>query len=333
MKVLVLGGTGLISTGIASHLVARGADVTLYNRGQRKQSELRVIVGDRNQPAEFEGRFASERFDVVIDMICFSEAQAEATVRAFAGRTEQVLFCSTVCTYGVDIPPHVLVDETFPQRPTSNYARGKLACERILERASSGGAFELTIVRPSNTYGPGAALIDQMEFDSVVWDRVERGLPVLCAGDGLGLWQATHRSDVGRLFAYAAGNSRTYGEAYNATRDHVFTWRDYYREAARALGTQAQLVLVPAGWVIAKNPERFGFLAEISRFHGAYSSAKAKAAISEFGRTSSIDFVAGARETLSDVKARAAWRHHESDPEYAALVAEAQALGFETLTA
>jgi len=31
---LVIGGTGLISTGIVTHLLARGARVTIYNRGQ-----------------------------------------------------------------------------------------------------------------------------------------------------------------------------------------------------------------------------------------------------------------------------------------------------------
>jgi nucleoside-diphosphate-sugar epimerase len=333
MKVLIVGGTGLISTGIVPHLLARGADVTLFNRDRRRPGEPGVIRGDRNVPAEFEGRLETERFDVVIDMICFSEAQAEATVRAFAGRTQQLIFCSTVCTYGVDIPPHVLIDETFPLRPISEYARNKQRCEQVLERASAAGAFELTIVRPSNTYGPGASLIDQMEFDSVVWDRVERGLPVLCAGDGLGLWQSTHRKDVGRFFAYAAGNSKTYGEAFNATRDHVFTWRDYYREAAQALGARAQLVLAPAGWVIAQNPERFSFLSEISRYHGAYSSQKAKAAVPEFGRTPCVELVDGARETFADIKARGAFRLHEDDPEYDALVQRALALGFETIWA
>src|SRR6478609_4598020 len=228
MKVLLIGGTGLISTGIVESLLGRGAELTLFNRAQRRASPpgAVTIVGDRNAPRDFEARFEHERFDVVIDMICFAPSQAEATVRAFAGRTAQLIFCSTVCTYGLDIPAHVLVDETFPQTPISEYARNKVACERIFERAAAAGRFQTTIIRPSNTYGPGASLIDQMEFDSVVWDRVEHGLPVLLAGDGIGLWQATHRHDVGRLFAYAAGNSKTFGEAFNVTRDHVFTWRD-----------------------------------------------------------------------------------------------------------
>jgi nucleoside-diphosphate-sugar epimerase len=333
MKVLIVGGTGLISTGIVSHLRARGAELWLFNRAQRPSaaSELPVIVGDRNVPSEFEQRLSRERFDVVIDMICFSPAQAEASVRAFAGRTQQLIFCSTVCTYGVDVPPHILIDESFPLRPISEYGRNKVACEQIFERAATAGHFQTTIIRPSNTYGPGAALIDQMEFDSVVWDRVASGLPVLLAGDGLGLWQATHRQDVGRLFAHAAGNPKTYGETFNATRDHVFTWRDYYREAAKALDTRAEVVLAPAGWITAQNPKRFSFLDEITRYHGAYTSAKAKVVVPEF--RCDIDFVVGARETLADMKKRGAWRRHQDDAEYSALVTRALALGFEKLVA
>jgi nucleoside-diphosphate-sugar epimerase len=333
MKVLVIGGTGLISTGIVDALLARGASVTLFNRAQRERAghapQLPTIVGNRNVASEFEERLAQQRFDVVIDMICFSAEQAEATVRAFGGRTEQLIFCSTVCTYGVDIPASVLVDETFPQRPTSEYAQNKLACEQVFLRAHAEGQFHTTIVRPSNTYGPGASLIDQMEFDSCVWDRVQSGLPVLCAGDGLGLWQSTHRSDVGRLFAYAAGNPLAYGEAFNATHDRVFTWRDYYREAAAALGTHADLVLAPAGWIIAQKPARFAFLSEITRYHGAYSSKKAKRAVPEFH--CDIDFVTGARETFADIKRRGAWREHQNDAEYEVLVRRALGLGFEKL--
>lgn len=333
MKVLLIGGTGLISTGIVKHLHARGAELTLCNRAQRGTSlaGLRTLVCDRNVPGQLEARLASERFDVVIDMICFTPEQAETTLRAVAGRTEQLIFCSTVCTYGVEIPPHVLVDESFVQRPTSEYARNKLACERIFQRAHAAGQLRTTIIRPSNTYGPGASLIDQMEFDSVVWARVENGLPVLCAGDGLGLWQSTHRDDVGRLFAHAAGNQRTYGEAMNATRDHVFTWRDYYREAAEALGTAAELVLAPAGWVLQQNRQRFSFLDEITRYHGAYSSEKAKRLVPEF--RCRVGFVQGARETLLDMKKRGAWRRHQDDAEYSALVQRALDQGFEKLTA
>jgi nucleoside-diphosphate-sugar epimerase len=329
VNALVLGGTGLISAGIVKHLLARGVTVTVYNRARRAAAlppEVRRIAGDRADRAGFEAAFARARYDVVIDMICFSPDDAASTIRAFGGRCEQLQLCSTVCTYGGRIPPHVLVDERLPQEPLTPYARDKLACERLFEQADQEGRVHATILRPSNTYGPGAPLIDQLECDGSTWDRVARGLPVLLAGDGLGLWQSTHRDDCGQLFAFAAGNPRTYGQAYNATRDEVFTWRDYYRQAAAALDARARLVLAPAPWLIAQRPERFAFLREVSQFHGAYSSAKARADVPEFQAT--IGFEAGARETFADLRRRGAWRDSAPDVDYQRLVDQALALGF-----
>src|ERR1700722_615787 len=102
MKVLIVGGTGLISAGIVKHLRDRGAEITMYNRGQRENtvgSDIRIINGDRNEFAAFEKEMQSRKFDVVIDMICFSPEQANSAVRAFSGRCEHFIFCSTVCTY------------------------------------------------------------------------------------------------------------------------------------------------------------------------------------------------------------------------------------------
>jgi nucleoside-diphosphate-sugar epimerase len=329
MKALILGGTGVISRGIVTHLSARGATVTMYNRNRREippNTGVRHLVGDRSDRAAFEQTFEKSRYDVVIDMICFSPDDAESTVRAFGGRCEHLEFCSTVCTYGVKIPPRVLIDETFPQEPLSQYGKDKAACERLFERAAETGRFALTILRPSHTYGPGGSLVDQMEADSGTWDRVARGLPVLCAGDGLGLWQSTHRDDCGKLFELAALNPRAYGQAYNATGDEVFTWRDYYRKAAAALDTHARLVFAPASWLLRERPDRFGFLAEITQFHGAYSSAKARAHFPEFRPT--IDFETGARETFADIRRRGTWRESAADADYETLIDKALAAGF-----
>jgi len=330
LNALVIGGTGLISTGIVKHLLARGAQVTVFNRGRREQAVpagVRQISGDRADSNSLVATFAERRFDVVYDMICFSPEQAEASVRAFSGRCAQFVFCSTVCTYKVNTPPGVLIDEDWPLEPLSEYGRNKVSCERVFQQASENGAFALTIARPSHTYGPGGSLIDQQEFDSGTWDRVARGLPVLVAGDGLGLWQSTHRDDCGQFFAYAALAQRTFNQAYNVTRDEVLTWRDYYREVSRALDTQAELIFVPTRWLIAQDPKRFAFLAETTQFHGAYSSAKAKAHVPEFRAL--IGLEAGARETFADMRRRGAWRDSGADLPYQRIVERALALGFE----
>jgi nucleoside-diphosphate-sugar epimerase len=330
MRVLLIGGTGLISRGIVKHLLTRGASITMFNRGQRENTlpeSVESIHGDRNDFDAFESTFRDKRFDVVIDMIAYNPKQAESDVRAFGGRCGHFIFCSTVCTYGVKVPPHVLVDETFPQEPISEYGRNKVACEKIVMAAHQERKMPVTIIRPSHTYGPGNPLIDNLEPDAVSWDRIERGLPVLCAGDGLGLWVSTHRDDVGKLFAYAAMNPTTFGQAYNATRDEIFTWQDLIRETAAAIGQSPKVLFMPAEWIVGHEPKRFGLLREITQFHGAYNSSKAKRDVAEF--RCEISYATGAAQTLADVRKRGKWKSSESDSLYETMVQKALLAGVE----
>ncbi len=322
MRVLVVGGTGLISTGIVKHLLARGADVTVFNRGKRESSipsQVKTLIGDRDDAAAFKVILAGEKkFDAVIDMICFRPGQAEAAIDIFAGKCEHFIFCSTVCTYGIKSPPSIFVDETFPQEPISGYGRDKVSCEQLFIKAHADRKFNATIIRPSHTYGEGSPLIDNLEFDAVAWDRIERGQPVLCSGDGLGWWVSTHRDDCGKLFAYGVMNPRTYGQSYNATHTEHRTWREYYREVAGVLGKKAQLLFMPTSWIVAQDPKRFGLLREITAFHGAYDSAKATRDIPEF--QCEIGLAEGARLAFADLRRRGKWRDSTADRAYQAIV-------------
>jgi len=331
MRVLIIGGTGLISTGIVKHLLMRGVDVTVFNRGHRERAispQVKQLHGDRSDVNALK---AAGAFDVVIDMICFTPQQAQLSFDAFAGRCAHFIFCSTVCTYGVKMPSTVFVDETFPQEPISEYGKNKLSCEKMFLDAHAAKKINLTIIRPSYTYGPGGNLIDNVEFDPVSWDRIERGSPVLCSGDGLGMWVATHRDDCGKLFAYAAMNPKTFGQSYNATRDRHFTWRDLYRETATVLGKPARLLFMPAAWIARHDPKRFNLLREITQFHGAYSSAKARRDVPEY--ICEIDYPTGAVETIADIRRRGKWRSNEGDVLYEGMVDGALELGIEPVEA
>lgn len=334
MRALVIGGTGLISTGVVQQLLTRSADVTVFSRGKTTSAisrHVRTLVGDRNDVEGFARVMADQRFDVVIDMICFDPAQGAAAIEIFAGRCEQFIFCSSAATYGNRSPPGIFVDETCPQEPISGYARAKVACEQQLLQAHANGRFKATIIRPSHTYGPGDSMLDNLELDSVAWDRIDRGQPVLCAGDGLGLWVSTHRDDCGKLFAHAALNPKTYGQAYNATRPQHLTWRDYYREVAAALGRTAHLIFMPAQWIVAQDPERFDFLRDITSFHNAYDSSKAARDVPEF--RCDVELRDGAAAVFADQRRRGAWKDAAADAHYTAMIEAAQRLGMPSVDA
>lgn len=301
MKVLIVGGTGLISTGIVQALRARGAAITVFNRGQtddRLGPDVRHLTGDRNDFPAFEAAMAAAgAWDVVIDMICFRPDQAASDVRAFAGRCGHFIFCSTVCTYGNTQTVVPTVEDT-PQAPVSAYGRDKVACEQIFLRAHADKKFPVTIFRPSHTYGPGGNVINNLGWEPTFIDRLRQGLPIIVSGDGHGLWQSAFSEDVGVGFAGAAGNTACFGEAYNITGDEVVTWDQYTSRTAAALGAPApRIVHLPTDLLLAIDPKRFGALEEIFRFHGVYSSAKLKRAVPAY--RSATPYEEGVRRTVA----------------------------------
>lgn len=286
MNVLIVGGTGLISSGIVKALKTRGATITVFNRGKTddRLGDVQRLSGDRNDFPAFEKAMAAAGpWDVVIDMICFKPEQAESDVRAFAGRTKHFIFCSTVCTYG-NTQTIIPTTEETPVKPLSAYGRDKVACEQIFLRAQDTAKMPVTIFRPSHTYGPGGVVINNIGWEPTFVDRLRKGRPIIVSGDGHGLWQSTFSEDVGVGFAYAAGNPKCFGQTYNIVGDEVVTWDQYTQRTAAAIGApKPRLVHLPTDLLMALDPQRFtSALGEIFRYHGVYSSEKLKRDVPQY---------------------------------------------------
>jgi nucleoside-diphosphate-sugar epimerase len=287
MRVLVIGGTGLISTGIVKALLARGHEVSVFNRGQRESrlpEGVTYLQGDRKDYPAFEAAMQKVDADAVIDMIAFVPEDTLSAIRAFRGRVRHFIHCSTVCTYGVTLS-RIPADEAEPLRPISGYGRNKVACDEALIAAYRNEGFPATIFKPSHTYGPGGALIRQLGWDKYFIDRLRKGKPIIVAGDGNALWQSLYCDDAGVGFAAAVGNEKTFGQVYNIVGREIVTWDEYHQRLAAAIGCKAHIVHVPSDLLVAAAPDRFRGLDEIFRHHGAYSAAKLQSDVPEFEPT------------------------------------------------
>src|SRR2546428_11684284 len=103
MRVLVLGGTGLIGPHIVRRLMAQGHGVTVFRRGRgvaNLPEGVGVLVGDRNRLEASAGAFRDLRPDVVVDVIAFTEEQAKTAriqmviicLRMLSGRSSAAVF-------------------------------------------------------------------------------------------------------------------------------------------------------------------------------------------------------------------------------------------------
>ncbi len=300
MRVLVLGGTGLISTAIVERLIADGHDPLLFNRGRtpaRLSRDVERITGDRQDFDAFQATVQQLRVDAVIDMITYDPRTAAHSAELFQGRVQQYVFCSTVCVYGGPLTK-IPADESEPLRPVSDYGRGKRDAEQVFITAWELSEFPVTIFRPSHCYGPGAPLLDIWGYNPSLVSRIREGKPILVPGDGTGLWQPGYVDDVAKGFVGALGKDASLGMAYNVVGEEIMNWRTFHERMARAMGCEPNIVCMTTNQLLAGASNGAGtMLKEIFQYHAAYSNGRLKADVPEF--TDLLPWEEGVRRTVA----------------------------------
>lgn len=285
MRVLVIGGTGLISTAIVNLLLEKGHEPVLFNRGaspSRLRAKVETITGDRQHFDGFSAAVAGLKIDAVVDMLTYDRRTAQHAVSMFKDRVTQYLFCSTVCVYGGPLS-RIPALENEPRTPVSTYGNNKREAEDVFLEAYVRDEFPVTMFRPSHCYGPGQPLLDIWGYDASLVTRLREGKPILVAGDGHGLWQPGHVDDVAKGFVGALGRTSVLGQAYNIVGDEIMTWRRFHERMAEAIGVEANIVTMTTEQIMAGTPAgRAEWLKENFQYHAAYSSLALQRDVPEF---------------------------------------------------
>lgn len=304
MKVLFIGGTGVISSACAALAVQQGIDLTLLNRGRSTArpapAGATVLHGDMRDPASAQAALRGHSFDVVVDWIAFTPQHVQTDIDLFQGRAGQFIFISSASAYQTPPASLPVAESTLLDNPFWEYSRQKIACEELLVRAYRDAKFPMTIVRPSHTYDATKAPL-LGGYTSI--KRMQEGRPVLVYGDGTSLWTLTHTRDFAKGFTPLLGNARALGEAVHITSDEWLTWNQIYQTMAAALGVEARLVHVPSELVNAYDALHGEALLGDKSHSMIFDNSKIKRLAPGF--TCTTPFAWGAREIV-------AW--HEADP-------------------
>ena len=211
MKILMIGGTGTISSAITRQLAAGGHDLWLLNRGNRKNEvpeSVKQVIVDVSDEAEVLRLLGDEQFDAVCEFIGFLPSQVERDIRLFSGRTRQYVYISSASAYNKPAASHVITEGTTLANPHWEYSRNKIACEELLMKEYREKGFPVTIIRPSHTYCERAVplSVHGLKGSWQVLKRMMEGKPVLVHGDGSSLWTVTWNEDFARGFIGLLGN-------------------------------------------------------------------------------------------------------------------------------
>ncbi len=267
MRILVIGGTNFIGPPLVRRLVNLGHEVALFHRGQT-QAELpesvHHLVGDRQHLADHRDDFLRYGPEVVVDMIAYTEPDAQGFIDTFRGLARRIVVISSGDVYraygrllGTEpgpIEPTPLAEDAplrsvlFPYRDKAQgsddflYSYDKIPVERIV---LADPELPGTVLRLPMTYGPG----DPFRRCSPYLKRMDDGRPAIRLDTGLARWKTPrgYVENVAAAIALAVEDDRAAGRVYNVSEPISFSEADWVRRIAEVTGWTGEIATVPEG--------------------------------------------------------------------------------------
>ncbi|MEW6651969.1 MAG: NAD-dependent epimerase/dehydratase family protein [Bacteroidota bacterium] len=253
MKILVIGGTGFISSILVEFLLERNHSVFLLTRGKSKNKfendhRVKIFRGDRNDENVLREITAAQNFDVVYDMIAYEPGDSATAYEIFNGRIGRFIHCSTVSVYMIsnNVSCPITEDQAnsqimpyFTRNPFGmDYGIKKRECEKYLWNVHNEKLFPVTIIRPPYVCGPG----DPAKRDFFWIERILDGGLLLVPGSGDFAMQTLYVEDLARTFADLLDYPVTIGNSYNAASEEIISLNDYLTKLAALLKKKIEIV-------------------------------------------------------------------------------------------
>jgi len=255
VKALLIGGTGPTGPHIINGLLVREYDVTLLHRGVHEPDglpQVEHIHADPHFPETLREAVAGRDFDVVVA----SYGRLRQIAEVFRGRCRQLVGIGGTPVYGGFVEPEnatpygsrLLVREDGPladaSSPPSDFAMKLLSAERSLLDAAQSGAYQGTIVRYPQIYGPRNVI----PWEWGVIKRVIDGRTRIILPDH-GLWIQTRCAAANAAQAVLAvvdSPELADGRAFNCADRDQFTLRQWAELIVSMLGRQVEFVGIPS---------------------------------------------------------------------------------------
>ena len=258
MNILLLGGTGIISSAIAREAVDQGHRVTVVNRGTTHTrplpGEVEILRANVRDPLALGDVLAGRAFDTAVDFVAFTPEHVRDDIETFRGRVGQYVFISSASAYLKPVPHLPITEDTPLGNRFYRYSQNKADAEGVLFAEHARSGFPVTVVRPSHTYDRTGTVLGHWTH----LDRLRRGLPVVVPGDGTSLWTLTHSDDLARAFVPLLGHPDALGEAFHITGDETLTWVQIVGVLAHALGAPEPDLLRTPSDLLGRFDEHWG---------------------------------------------------------------------------
>lgn len=302
MRVLFVGGTGLISSACSVLAEGVGHELWLVNRGRSTLASVvpaeRIIRADATNAAELRDALAGTTWDVVVQWVGFHAEHVSADVETFAD-AGQYVFISSASVYEKPPSSWLITERTATVNPFWEYSQDKIACEAVLRRAYEESGFPMTIVRPSLTYGVSQipVIVGSWARPFTIVERMRRGATIVVPGDGTAIWTLTHNSDFAKGLIGLFGQGSAIGEDFHITSDEALSWNQIYALVGDAAGAEPDILHIPSDAIVAADPSELGSLWGDKSNSTVFDNSKICSIVPDY--EAATRFAEGIRETVA----------------------------------
>lgn len=305
MEILLIGGTGVLSSAVTTEAIRKGIKVTMINRGNHKIPDgVTLLKANKNDLKKIEQILRGRMFDAVCDFLIYSVKEIEQSYRFYSKYCRQYIFISSCAV--TDRRIGGILDENTPKViPIWNYSVQKWNCEELITKLSSEIGVPVTIVRPSITYGDTRipyGISPQYRYHWTLCARVLAGKPIIRWNDGINKSNMTRVEDFAVGFVGLLGNEKSYGEAYAIVGTETPSFNDVLDVISDYLGKEVRTIDVTSEFYAKEVPNRAGEILGGRSIDAIFSPKKIMSVVPNFKQT--IFLKEGLRKTLDAYKSQ-----------------------------
>lgn len=263
MKLLIIGGTGVLSTAVVNEALNNNIAVTIINRGHRSHlipKKVRLLKADIRDEKRVLTLLNGETFDAVIDFICFNEEQIAYSLRLFGSYVAQYIFISTTCVYNTE-NGGVLNEDSAKILSVWDYSVNKWKAEEYLRKRATEQGIPFTIIRPCVTYDNTRipyGIVPPYGYHWTIIERIFHNKPIITWDGGRARWNIMRVEDFAVGVIGLIGNPKAIGEAYNISGDESYTWKEILDTTGKLLDKNIVTFDISSDEYATKYPAKLG---------------------------------------------------------------------------
>ena len=306
MNVLLVGGTGVLSSAVVGEAQKKGLAVTMINRGHRNiPAYVEHIKADKNDLTRLSSALDGRKFDAVIDFLCYTKEEAEKSILFYSKYTDQYIFISSCAVYDTISIHGGIADESSPKITSIwQYSVDKWACEEAIISIAHQCNVNYTIIRPAITYDDTRipyGIAPHYGYHWTLCARILAGKPLIRWDGGLNHCNMMRVEDFAVGAVGLIGNPSAYNEAFNICGDEAPSWNDVLKVLGGVLGKDVLTVDIPSSYYATCIPSRYGEIIGGRAIDSFNNNQKIKRIVPDFKQI--ISLREGIAQTVSAYKA------------------------------